>query len=107
MESPAVAVVVPSRDRAGYLDVALRSLTSQRGGVPHELLVVDDGGGPDTRAVADAAGAACLSLRTPRGLNAARNAGIGATRAPLVAFVDDDVVAPPGWLAALAEGAAR
>jgi GT2 family glycosyltransferase len=41
----------------------------------------------------------------PRGLNAARNTGLREARAPLIAFVDDDVLAPPEWLEALATGA--
>jgi GT2 family glycosyltransferase len=42
-----------------------------------------------------------------RGLNSARNTGLREARAALVAFVDDDVLVPPGWVDALAEGAAR
>jgi GT2 family glycosyltransferase len=42
-----------------------------------------------------------------RGVNAARNAGVRATTAELVAFLDDDKCAPPGWLHAVRDGAAR
>jgi hypothetical protein len=51
-------------------------------------------------------GARCERLREPRGLNAARNAGVAAAAAELVVLVDDDVEAPPGWLDALLAGAA-
>src|SRR5438552_3853438 len=44
---------------------------------------------------------------SPRGANAARNAGARVAGAELIALVDDDVEAPPGWLAALVEGAGR
>ena len=37
----------------------------------------------------------------------ARNTGVREARADLVAFLDDDVFVPPGWLDALVEGAAR
>ena len=42
-----------------------------------------------------------------RGLNAARNTGVRESGGALIAFVDDDVLAPQGWLEALAEGARR
>ena len=107
MEAPTVSVVVPTRDRAGYLEVALSSLCAQGPGGAGEVLVVDDGSADSTAQVARAAGVGYLRLDPPGGLNAARNAGVRATTGELVAFVDDDVWAPPGWSSALAEGAAR
>ena len=107
MDAPAVAVVVPTGGRADYLEVTLRSLRSQELDDPAELLVVDDGGGEATRAAAERAGVRAVSHAGRRGLNAARNTGVRQTEAPLIAFVDDDVEAPPGWLRALVEGAAR
>jgi glycosyltransferase involved in cell wall biosynthesis len=105
MDAPAVTVVVPTRGRAAYLEVTLDSLLRQRTRIPYELLVVDDGAGEAIRDVARRAGARCTSHDRSRGLNAARNSGIRESTGPLVAFVDDDVMAPPGWLAALARGA--
>ena len=107
MSAPAVSVVVPTRNRADYLAVALRSLRDQKDAGPHELLVVDDGSTDATGEVAIRAGVRCLRLDPAHGLNAARNAGIAATAAPLVAFVDDDVLVPPGWLRELLDGVAR
>src|SRR4051812_32668536 len=107
MDAPAVSVVVPTRDRAGYLKVALETLLVQHGEVEHELLVVDDGPSEATREVADVAGVRCVANAGARGLNGARNTGIGETRGKLIAFVDDDVSVPPGWLEALAGGAER
>jgi len=107
MTAPAVSVVVPTRDRAGYLDVALASLLAQEGAPEHELLVVDDGSSDETREVAARHGVRVVGVQKPGGLNAARNTGLDETTAPIVAYVDDDVWVPPGWLAALAEGVAR
>src|SRR3712207_5560384 len=101
MDAPAVTVVVPTRGRAAYLVVTLDSLLRQRTRIPHEILVVDDGATDGTRDVAARAGVRCLSHARPHSLNAARNTGIRASRSPLVAFVDDDVEAPPRWLDAL------
>lgn len=102
-----MSVVVPTRNRADYLEVALASLRAQEGSPECEILVVDDRSTDATPAVARAAGVRHLRLGPPGGLNAARNAGVRATSGVLVAFVDDDVWAPPGWLEALAAGAAR
>ena len=102
MDPPVVSVVVPTRGRAAYLEVTLDSLLAQRTEIEHEILVVDDGGGMRPRD-----GTRYVAHAERRGLNAARNTGIRETRAPLIAFVDDDVLVPPGWLDALAAGVAR
>jgi GT2 family glycosyltransferase len=100
---PPVSVIVPTRDRPGYLDVALASVAPQTAAAGGELLVVDDGGSAEAaiRAVAARHRARYLRLARPAGLNAARNAAAAATTAPLLAYLDDDVEADPGWLAAL------
>jgi GT2 family glycosyltransferase len=108
MDPPVVSVVVPTRGRAAYLEVTLDSLLAQRTEAPHEIVVVDDGPDAATAAVAAARpGVRYLDNDRGHGLNAARNAGIAATTAPLVAFVDDDVLVPPEWLDALVAGAGR
>jgi glycosyltransferase involved in cell wall biosynthesis len=102
-----LTVVVPTSGRAGYLEVALDSLRGQRTSVPHELLVVDDGSTDGTPAVAERFGARVVRHGERRSLNAARNTGLREARGELIAFVDDDVYAPRGWLDALVEGARR
>jgi GT2 family glycosyltransferase len=105
---PAISVVIPTRNRADYLAVALASLAGQDFGGAHQIVVVDDAStGDSTKAVAARAGAEYVRLDPGRGLNAARNAGIAVSRAPLIAFLDDDVFVPPGWMAAVVQGAAR
>lgn len=102
------AVAIPTQNRASYLDVALASLAPQvaaEEGV--ELLVVDDGGTDDTPAVAARHGARCVRHEVARGLNAARNTALASTDAELVLFVDDDVEAPAGFVAAMLDGAER
>src|SRR5687767_744377 len=108
MDPPVVSVVVPTRGRAAYLEVTLDSLLAQRTEIPHEILVVDDGA-PDATAEVVAARPAVryVAHGEKRGLNAARNTGVREARAPLIAFVDDDVLVPPGWLEAVAAGARR
>jgi glycosyltransferase involved in cell wall biosynthesis len=105
--SPVVSVVVPTRDRAGYLDVTLRSLAAQDLDEPYEVIVVDDGSDERTATVAERVGARVLRPPAGSGPNTARNAGIGAAAADLIALVDDDVEVPRGWLRAIVAGAAR
>jgi glycosyltransferase involved in cell wall biosynthesis len=107
MDLPAVTVVVPTRGRAAYLEVTLDSLCRQRSGVAYEILVVDDGATDATPEVAERFAVRLIRHGERRSLNAARNTGIREAGADLIAFVDDDVFAPPEWLAALVEGADR
>jgi GT2 family glycosyltransferase len=101
------SIIVPTRERAGYLDVALASIAPQAAAAGAELLVVDDGPDPETRATAERHGARYVAHDASRGLNAARNTGIDAARGDLLVFVDDDVAVRPGWLAALLDADRR
>jgi GT2 family glycosyltransferase len=107
MDPPAVTVVVPTAGRAAYLEVTLDSLRRQRTGTAHEILVIDDGATDATPEVAERFGARLIRHGERRNLNVGRNTGVREARADLVAFLDDDVFVPPGWLDALVEGAAR
>ena len=108
MDPPVVSVVVPTRGRAAYLEVTLDSLLAQRTETPYEIVVVDDGA-PDATADVVAARPAVryVAHGDMRGLNAARNAGLQESQAELIAFVDDDVLVPPGWVEAVVSGSRR
>ena len=100
--APPASIIVPTRKRAGYLDVALASIAPQAAAAGAELLVVDDGPDAATAATARRHGARYVAHERSRGLNAARNTGIDAARGELLVFVDDDVARA----ARLARGAA-
>jgi glycosyltransferase involved in cell wall biosynthesis len=104
---PAVSVVVPTRDRAGYLDVTLASVLDQDFGEPYEVIVVDDGSRDSTRDVITRHGVRSLLHDSARGPNAARNEGARAAESGLIVLIDDDVFAPREWLRELVEGARR
>lgn len=106
MSAPPASIVVPTRDRAGYLDVALRSFMPQAADAGAEVIVVVDGHDPDSVLVAQRRGAHVIAHAEPRGPNAARNSGWEAAAGELVIFVDDDVEAPRTWLPALLAAAA-
>src|SRR3954451_15710926 len=75
---PTASIIVPTRERAGYLDVALASIAPQAAAAGAELLVVDDGPSDDTRETAARHGARYVAHESSQGLNAARNTGIDA-----------------------------
>jgi glycosyltransferase involved in cell wall biosynthesis len=90
------AVVIPVRDGARFLADALASVADQA--LDLEVVVVDDGSTDASAQIAVDLGATCV--RQPNGGPAsARNAGIAASSAPLVAFLDADDLIPPGALA--------
>jgi len=103
-----VAVIVPTLRRPESLERALLSLFTQRGVADRlrEIVVVDNDPAGSARdgvvALASASPVSLIYRHAPRpGVATARNAGLAATAAPLIAFLDDDEAASPGWLAAL------
>ena len=111
--TPDVTVVAPSHNRPEGVEALLRSLARQELATDaFEVVVVDDGSERPLDAGALGRIAPELSLRvlrhdTPRGPAAARNTGWRSARGRLVAFVDDDCVATPGWLQALLDAASH
>jgi len=103
--APLFSVVISTRDRASQLAGCLRKLAGQD--YPDfEVVVVDNAPTTDeVRAVARDAALDCRYVREDRpGLSRARNAGVGAARGDLIAFLDDDEEADPHWLAELLRG---
>jgi GT2 family glycosyltransferase len=96
------SIVIPTRARPGYLEVALESISAQAVAAAAEVIVVDDAGeGERTRELAERFGARYVAHEAPLGLNVARNTGVAAAAGELVVFVDDDVRVSAGWLRAL------
>ncbi|HFQ82199.1 MAG TPA: glycosyltransferase [Desulfobacterales bacterium] len=88
--TPTVSVIIPAYNRAAMLPGAIDSVLSQTG-VDFELLVVDDGSSDDTAALLKTYGSCLTCIRQEhQGVSAARNTGIRAARAPLLAFLDSD-----------------
>ena len=111
---PDIAVVVPTYRRAELLPRLVGALERQTLPLDRfEVIVVDNGSNDDTASVlADLEARSPLHLRlleVPEndGPARARNLGWQATRAPLVAFTDDDCVPRPDWLAQLVSTAAH
>jgi GT2 family glycosyltransferase len=100
------SIVIPTRNRLPYLEVALDSIAPQAAALGAELIVVDDAGASSgVRELSERFGARYEPHARPLGLNVARNTGIARSRGELVVFVDDDVRASEHWLGALLEAA--
>ena len=103
-----VAIIVPTLRRPESLERALRSLFAQSGVGDRisEIVVVDNdpsgSAAPTVESLRSLAPWPLIYVHAPQpGVATARNAGLAATRAPLIAFLDDDEAASPRWLAAL------
>jgi glycosyltransferase involved in cell wall biosynthesis len=107
VSKPLVTVVVPTSNRASYLEVTLASLAAQDFAGEWETIVVDDGSTDATPEVIERYPVRCIRQPSPQGPNPARNAAFAQAEGDLIALVDDDVYAPPGWLAAMVAGAER
>jgi GT2 family glycosyltransferase len=103
---PSASIVIPTRARPDYLEVALASIVPQAAESGAEVLVVDDAGpAAQRRALVERIGARYVAHEAPRGLNHARNTGVQRSTGELVVFVDDDVEVAPEWLKALVRAA--
>jgi glycosyltransferase involved in cell wall biosynthesis len=103
-EKPLVSVIIPTYNRAELLKEALDSVYGQEGvGMEFEMeVIVVDNGSSNAKAVAEIAGqyprVSCIRLETNRGVSAARNVGIKASKGKYVAFLDDDDLFLPNRL---------
>ena len=101
-----VACVVVTHGGGPLVAACLDSLAAQEA-PPDELVVVDSGTPGGAPREARRAGVQLIELSENRGFAAAVNRGVAATRAELVALLNPDAEAEPGWLRALVEAAER
>jgi glycosyltransferase involved in cell wall biosynthesis len=91
-ECPLVSVILPTHNRAGLVEAAIRSVLDQSY-LELELIVVDDGSDDGTAEVVGRIQDRRLQLlrhQHCRGAAAARNSGVEASRGQLIAFQDSD-----------------
>ena len=100
---PSVSVVIPCYSMARW-DFLLRSVASVRAqtAAPMETIVVVDHN-PEllARVTREIPNVVAIPNGGKQGVSGGRNTGAKASRGELVAFLDDDVVAPADWLSGL------
>src|SRR5437868_8294692 len=105
-----ISVVIPTFNRLEVLVEVLQALEFQQGAPSFEVVVVDDGSSDGTggwlRSRTFNLPLRVLSQEN-RGPAAARNTGVAVAQGQWVAFLGDDTVPSPGWLAAHREAHRR
>lgn len=103
-DGPGIAVIVSTYDRPDALDAVLRSLAAQTYR-RFEIVVADDGSGPDTRELVERhTEESGLDLRHVRQedrgyrLAAIRNRSAAATEQPYLIFLDGDCLVRPDYV---------
>ena len=96
---PRMSVIIPTYLRASQLERCLAAVASQT--YPrYDVIIVDNSDGDEeTRRVAEKFDARYVH-EPRRGLCKARNRGALVSAADIVAYLDDDAIPEPGWLAA-------
>jgi glycosyltransferase involved in cell wall biosynthesis len=91
-----ITVVIPVRNDAAMLSVALESLRRQNR-PPDEIIVVDNGSSDASAQVARDGGARVVP-EPVRGIPSAASTGYDAARGDIIARIDADSICPPEWL---------
>jgi mycofactocin glycosyltransferase len=100
---PFVSIVVAVYNRAGEIASCVESLLNlDYPSEKCEIIVVDDGSYDGTPSVVSQYNVKLIRLDRNGGQSAARNAGVAEARGEIVAFIDSDCIAEPGWLRELA-----
>jgi GT2 family glycosyltransferase len=104
LQDPHVSVIIPTHDREDFLIDALDSVARQQAiAGAYELLVVENAPsprlGPRITEFSRSSPVAVRYVHEPRpGLHHARHRGALEAHGSILVYVDDDVLAPPGWL---------
>ena len=88
-QTPLVSVVIPCFNQAHYLGEAIESVIAQTYPAV-EIIVVDDGSPDDPEAVVSQYPGVRLIRQSNRGVSAARNSGLQASRGEYLVFLDAD-----------------
>lgn len=99
-------IAIPTYQRSEYLLAALKSLLAQKSEFKYEILILDNACDDRLKtAVEDISSSSIIPVRyipVPEiGLHNGRNIAAIQARGKILVYVDDDIIAPEGWLQAL------
>ncbi len=98
-----VIICACSEDRWNELIAAVGSVQQQTLPPGEIIVVIDHNPGLLKRVRENVAGVVVVENTEAHGLSGARNSGIAVAKSQVVAFLDDDAIASPGWLMILNE----
>ncbi len=101
MTTVSVVICTYTAKRWANLAAGVAAVVSQLEPEDELLVVVDHAPDVQSRAEAEFTGCRVLPNSHGQGLSGARNTGVGAATGDVVAFLDDDALPGPGWLASL------
>jgi len=111
-KAPDVSVIVATYNRSDVVRGAVESLMNQDSrGTSYEVIVVDNNSTDETGRTLEEVCTKYENLswhfEPQQGVSYARNRGIAAARAPILAFTDDDIKPASDWVASVSEGFKR
>jgi len=104
-----LSVIIPTRNRAKYLKIALESVLDQTlCSDEYEIIVIDNGSSDNTKEVVDSLNGVYEKrikyfYEELPGLHNGRHRGIKEARAKILTFADDDIIATSEWLESINE----
>ena len=99
MSTCSVIICAYADERWDDLIAAVASVQDQTVAPGEIIVVVDHNSSLLARVHAHLSGVVAVENREDRGLGGARNSGVAVARGDIIAFLDDDAIAAPDWLA--------
>ncbi len=92
-----ISLVIPAYNEADYIAACLESVARNAPGQFQEVIVVDNASTDNTAEIARRFSFVTVVVEKGKGLTKARQAGLKATTAEFVAYMDSDSQLAPGW----------
>jgi len=92
IKNPTISVIIPTYNRANFIDVAIKSVLNQSY-QDFEIIIVDDGSTDNTEEIVKNFNDFRINYffhKFNQGISAARNTGIKACQGKYIAFLDSD-----------------